>query len=829
MSHATPSFLVVLADGLLLTLAIGLVTIGAALLVVRRTSLSADLRQLILLHGMLALPILLAIFLIAEPWPVGCVTASCGAPAPSVTGAASDYGLEAAGKFLTDPIPGRPETTSPSAPVLSLVLLLLWSGGAALLLAGSARRRFRLRGLLEIAREIDDPAILAEARRIADRLGLERMPRLVQHDRVPQPAMSGTVRPTVFLPPGFASKPSREREIVFLHELSHARRNDPAWSLAAELIRALFWMHPLVWRAAETLGRLQELATDSSVLGHGIRPSRYAGYLLSVWKDAAGGGAPPVPLTHTMAGDCPVADRIRSLVDSRSRHAAPSRFARSALFALALPVIAALAYSPAALESAGLFAQKRSDAVAELDSRLLTAPALDSLLRPMFIDRMTDRYVAGAAIAVVHDGRLVYAAGFGDREVYIEDPVDPARTIFRIGSITKVLTGIAVMQLVDRGLLDLDADVNDYLPEPLVPAAFGEPVRVRHLLTHTAGFDQIGLDRHADFPDTVRPLGDWLDGKLVRIRPPGRISAYDTYGITLAGHLVEAVSGLEYEDYLQREIFGPLAMHRSGISVSPPLAGDVAIGYGFAGEWEALPWEYMNTAPASTVNSTVTDMARLMIALLSGGPPDEAEGERLLSEASKRAMLSPQFTNHPDQPGYGYTFFEDPWNGIERYSHAGSMAGYSAMLTLVPDHDLGVFLAYNQESAALIRAIFPALFSALFPDAEPPALRDAYRGDVDLERFAGTYANNVYNHGDPDTGWKRRPVPLTIGSEEKDDAGVGSAPRLTFDGVQARPVAPLTFQRDDGVLLTFRENDRGEITHMIVRQAVYERLDDAEP
>jgi CubicO group peptidase (beta-lactamase class C family) len=298
----------------------------------------------------------------------------------------------------------------------------------------------------------------------------------------------------------------------------------------------------------------------------------------------------------------------------------------------------------------------------------------------------------------------------------------------------------------------------------------------------------------------------------VRIRPPGEVSAYDTYGVTLAGHLVEQVSGTDYATYLRENIFAPLGMNRSGIAIPAALQADAAVGYGFAGEWEAMPWEYMNTAPASSVNATVTDMARLATMLLNGG---ELEGRRILSERSVREMLSRQFTNDPDQPGYGYLFFENDWNGITTFSHGGSMEGFAAMLYLVPDYDLGFFIACNQESSAVIDPTVETLLGALFPDARPTKLRKRYGGDVDLSRFTGTYANNVYHHADPESGWTRHPFQL----EATDDGA------LLFDGKPARPVGPLTFQRDDGLLLSFRENDHGRITHLFVKQAVYEKLD----
>jgi CubicO group peptidase (beta-lactamase class C family) len=220
----------------------------------------------------------------------------------------------------------------------------------------------------------------------------------------------------------------------------------------------------------------------------------------------------------------------------------------------------------------------------------------------------------------------------------------------------------------------------------------------------------------------------------------------------------------------------------------------------------------MNTDPASTVNSSVTDMANLMIAMLEGG---RFEGRQILSESSVDAMLTQQFTNHPDQPGYGFTLFEDISYGIPAFSHGGSMTGFGAFLYLVPEHRLGVFIASNQESGSLAHVAIARLIGAVFPEqAQRPALRERLPGRADVSRFAGRYANSMYHHTDPTRGWRIQPFDLTVDAEG----------RLVFDGAPAFPVGPLTFQRDDGVLLTFRENSRGEITHFFVNQTVYERL-----
>ncbi len=437
---------------------------------------------------------------------------------------------------------------------------------------------------------------------------------------------------------------------------------------------------------------------------------------------------------------------------------------------------------------------------------------LDAVLAPVFVNKMAGYYVAGATIAVVKDGELVYTRGFGFSDVLSQTPVDPNRTIFRIGSVTKTLTGVALLQLVDRRLIDLDADVNDYLTEFKVGDEFPETVLVKHLLTHTAGFDQLGFDRHALDAKSTMTLGDFLSRDLVRIRPPGMSSCYDTYGITLAGHLVEQVSGLTYEEYLRQHVFTPLSMGRTGIAIQPGMQGDHAIGYGFAGEWAPQRWEYMNTDPASTVNSTAVDMANYMLMLLDDGKFNDRQ---ILSSEMTRAMLAQQHTNHPDLIGHSYTLWEDRTYGLQAFSHGGSMNGFGCILYLAPEENLGVFIACNQESGRLEHAVLSALIQHYFSKHENTARpRPAVRGQ-ETDRVIGTYAHNMYNHTRPSFGgWWMRPTEVERSGRAE----------IIVHGQTARQVAPLTFQRPDGSLVIFRRNDRGVISEMLIDQRVYERL-----
>ena len=373
-----------------------------------------------------------------------------------------------------------------------------------------------------------------------------------------------------------------------------------------------------------------------------------------------------------------------------------------------------------------------------------------------------------------------------------------------------------MLQLVDQGKVNLNADVKTYLSDVRIENRFSKAVTVRDLLTHTASFDQFGYGRHVSKREDEKSLGDFLKNDLTVIREPGNLSCYDTYGITLAGHLVEKLTGLTYEEYLTKHVFDPLEMHRSNIYPHKSLARDTAIGYGFTGSWNAERWEFMNTAPASTVNSTVTDMSRYMIMLLNGG---EFDGKRLLSEKLTRAMLKRQHTNDPRLAGFGYTFWEDTGFGITAFSHGGSMTGFGSLLYLVPEENFGVYIAYNQESSRLANVVVKTLVDKYFTNLKIQR-KTKPKIDLDVEQFTGTYANNLYNQSRPDRGgWQMR----TTKVETTDKSG-----EVKFRGAIWNAVEPTVFQRKDGELLVFRKDRDGKITHMLLRQEVYEKLSDKE-
>jgi len=228
--------------------------------------------------------------------------------------------------------------------------------------------------------------------------------------------------------------------------------------------------------------------------------------------------------------------------------------------------------------------------------------AVEDFMDEYFARQLEEEKIPGATVSVVEDGKALLAKGYGQADVENNEPVVADETLFRIASTSKLFTATAVMQLVEEGKLDLDRDVNYYLDDVEIPDTYpGRPVTLRHLLTHTAGFEEEFTGSLARDADEVVPLGEYLSENVpARVRPPGEVTSYSNYGMALAGHLVEEASGMPYDRYLEENVFGPPGM-RSTTAAQPPtpaLRDQLATGYEVGKEGPvAGPFEYIDEAP----------------------------------------------------------------------------------------------------------------------------------------------------------------------------------------------------------------------------------------
>jgi len=445
----------------------------------------------------------------------------------------------------------------------------------------------------------------------------------------------------------------------------------------------------------------------------------------------------------------------------------------------------------------------------------LTDPKeLAAFLDPIFTERMEKLHIPGAVISVVKDGKIIFTKGYGVADIEKKTPVVPDKTIFRIGSITKVFTAMAVMQMADRRKIHLNDDVNKYLTGEKVPNAFSQPITFANLLTHTAGLDELSPGRRTGDENKVIPLGEFLKTRIVRRLPPGEIISYSTYNPALAALAVEQITKTPFKIYLHKNIFEPLGMERTSIAaVKNEYRKDLATGYEYAeNKYRPLPFQWFHTYPASDINSTATDMARFMIANLQYGTID---GIRILSKEAVQEMQETHFRNHPKIAGWTYGFQEGTQNNLRFVEHGGSMDdGYSALMTLVPKKKLGIFVACNTENGGfgVAEAVKKAFFNRYFPVQTKSEVPQTKNPPPDaLKRFAGKYRSIIYCHSCPPNSGAYVTNPFEV---KVTDDGM-----LSFLGGRWKQIEPMLFVLADGeragqVLFGFKENSKGEITFM---------------
>lgn len=299
--------------------------------------------------------------------------------------------------------------------------------------------------------------------------------------------------------------------------------------------------------------------------------------------------------------------------------------------------------------------------------------------------------LAGSVVSVVKDGRVLFEKGYGYADIAHGRRMDPERTIIRPGSISKLFTWTAVMQLAEAGKLDMDVDVNRYLDFKIPPFS-GRPITMRDIVTHRTGFAEQIKGLIGRSPSSS--LGDYLKEHIpARIYPVGAVPAYSNYASALAAYIVERVSGERFEDYAARHILLPLGMNRStfGQPVPPAWRPNLALGYRKASE-PSRYYEYIGPVPAGGLNTTAADMSRFMIAHLDQGV---FNGHRIFSAETARAMHAPQTKIFPSLNTMAVGFYETTRNGHRSIAHNGGTQFFHSDLHLLVDDDVGLFISLN--------------------------------------------------------------------------------------------------------------------------------------
>ena len=346
-------------------------------------------------------------------------------------------------------------------------------------------------------------------------------------------------------------------------------------------------------------------------------------------------------------------------------------------------------------------------------------------------------HIPGAVIGVVSSDDMLYLKGFGVEDLESERPVDSETSVFRVASLSKLITTVAVLQFVDQNQIGLHDDIAPYLDDFKIPSKHHQPITLFHLLTHTAGFDRYNTDPRVLYESDVLPLEASLKKYLLpSVITPGEGSLYSNHGMALAGLVLEKLSGVSFEVCVEANVFQPLDMHRSSFRTEDV---HVVQGYRWVPEGvEPVQFEYTQTIPSSMLMTTGGDMCRFLRMVLGYG---QRNGYQLLSKQWADSMLTQQFTNYPAFPGMGLGFFEYDYHGYRYFGHGGSITGFHAQVDVFPEKDLAFLLMFNQLRGGQVarHEIESILFETL--DLESNQAMRVKSGSIErpLDTFAGHY------------------------------------------------------------------------------------------
>lgn len=369
---------------------------------------------------------------------------------------------------------------------------------------------------------------------------------------------------------------------------------------------------------------------------------------------------------------------------------------------------------------------------------------LETWLDEFMSKQMAELHIPGASFSLVQNGELFFAKGYGYADLQQQIPVVADRTLFRVGGNSKLFVATAIMQLVEKGLLNLDDNINKYLPEDLqIEDNYPQPVTITNLLTHTAGFHPRYLGAFVREPLDVIPLKEYLKTRMPkRVQPPGEEIIFTNYAYALAGYMVELVADIPFTQYINENILQPLEMKHSSFE----LPSHLALSYEYKEKQrthQAFPYNYHQITLTDALNATATDIANFAIAYLQQG---RFKSQRILSETTALQMQQRQFTNDPLLPGMCWGFWEylHPKYRQRAIGHDGGvLSGYRSLFYLLPQYDLGFFVVNNgcgNISGKLIEQFCDRYFLP-----KDLTKRSPIQERQSLKRYQGSYRSSIYS------------------------------------------------------------------------------------
>lgn len=460
---------------------------------------------------------------------------------------------------------------------------------------------------------------------------------------------------------------------------------------------------------------------------------------------------------------------------------------------------------------------------------------LNTWIDSSFTEGMNSNNIAGATLILMQGDSVLHMNGYGLADIDSNTPVNSSTSIFGVGSISKTFVATAVMQLYEDGKLELDRDVNTYLTTFQLEYKFNDSITVRHLLTHTAGFDDRNIGTAIRNEKDIIPLAQYLKKRMPpQIVPSGKIITYSNHGYALLGLIVEQISGLPFHEYIRQKILNPLEMDYSGFKRQPELKENYVTSYLQKGE-QLISYkpDFELNYPAGALSTTASDMGHYISMFLNNG---NFKGFQILDSTTLTKMLHTPF-RHYEKAQYGWLFGfpESDWYGMKLYGHGGAIQGFASQLSLIPEKNIGLFISANSssypnsKSRVFIDNFISDLLTQLIPDRivekeEPKVSPTPGYVDEPLEKFTGTYRYTQYAHTTFDK------VAILIGlAPEIEIALKDDTLRVISYNDKLVPISDVTFHSLYDNYLAFGRNTKGEISYFFAESFSYHKLKWYEP
>ena len=381
---------------------------------------------------------------------------------------------------------------------------------------------------------------------------------------------------------------------------------------------------------------------------------------------------------------------------------------------------------------------------AQIDNEIALEAFFDKLIQT----EVDSNNIAGATISIVKDGKVKFQKGYGYADIDKGVKVDGKNTVFRIGSVCKLFVWIAIMKLYEEGQLDLADDITKYLPDLAIPNNYPQKITIKHLMSHSAGFEEEYGNLSKSMPDEIYKLGTVLKNQIpAQVRPPGSYASYSNHGANIAAHIVENITKMNFMAYVEEKILLPLGMGQSTYQQPIPLHLEPLLAKGYKkvnGTLVEQSFDFIPLYASGAAGASGGDMAIFMQMLLNHGRIDDVV---VLDSSTYDIMTSISHQHHPLVNPMRHGFMDLSQNGLSIYGHGGDIFNYSSILALIPEKDIGIFFSTTIGTSItnLRDKILPSFLDEYFPEKVEQLAPSSIEV---LAPFSGTYALNRYAHDD---------------------------------------------------------------------------------